>query len=102
MRALPAWAWAYAGSRARARAKHSRPFSSAGPAYAQAHAGSALTQAVVFAVQDGITQSVVEKLKVKLLGQEDVPVIERPTDNLEAYNLVLQGRYRFLKLTSPS
>ena len=53
----------------------------------------------VFAVQDEIARSVVEKLKVKLLGEQDVPVLKRPTDNLEAYNLVLKGRYYFTRLT---
>ena len=53
----------------------------------------------VFAVQDEIARSVVEKLKVKLLGEHEAPVIKRPTDNLEAYNLFLKGRYYFSKLT---
>ena len=53
----------------------------------------------VFAVQDEIAQSVVEKLKVKLLGEQDAPVIKRPTDNLEAYNLFLEGRYYVAKFT---
>ena len=53
----------------------------------------------VFAVQDEIAQSVVEKLKVKLLGEQTVSIIKRPTDNLEAYNLVLKGRYYYAKLT---
>ena len=56
----------------------------------------------VFAVQDEIAQSVVEKLKVKLLGEDDAPVIKRPTDNLEAYNLVLKGRYHMVRLTGPA
>ena len=47
----------------------------------------------VFAVQDEIAQSVVEKLKVKLLGVADEPLVKRLTDNLEAYNLWLKGRY---------
>ena len=47
----------------------------------------------VFAVQDEIAHSVVDKLKVKLLGVADTPLVKRPTDNVEAYNLVLQGRY---------
>ena len=47
----------------------------------------------VFVVQDEIAHSVVEKLKVKLLRAADTPLVKRPTDNLEAYNLVLQGRY---------
>ena len=53
----------------------------------------------VFAVQDEIAHSVVEKLKVKLLGEQEAPVVKRPTDNLEAYNLVLKGRYYFTRLT---
>ena len=53
----------------------------------------------MFAVQDEIAHSVVEKLKVKLLGEQDVPAIKRPTYNLEAYNLWLKGRYYFTKLT---
>ena len=51
----------------------------------------------VFAVQDEIARSVVEKLKVKLLGEHDAPLVTRPTDNLEAYTLVLKGRYYFTK-----
>ena len=53
----------------------------------------------VFEVQDQITQSVVKKLKVNLLGTESAPVITRPTDNMEAYNLVLQGRYHSMRAT---
>ena len=47
----------------------------------------------VFELQDEITQAVVERLKVELLGEADAPVTKRPTDNIEAYNLVLEGRY---------
>ena len=53
----------------------------------------------VFAVQDEIARSVVEKLKVKLLGEQDAPLVTRPTDNLEAYNLVLKGRHYFTRQT---
>ena len=56
----------------------------------------------VFAVQDDIAHAVVENLKVKLLGIETQPLATRPTDNLEAYNLVLQGRYYALKLVAPA
>ena len=49
----------------------------------------------VFAVQDEIAQSVVEKLKVKLLGEQDGPMVTRATDNLEAYHLYLKGRHPF-------
>ncbi len=53
----------------------------------------------VFEVQDEITQSVVEKLKVKLLGGAATPLVKRPTDNVEAYNLILQGRYHLVRAT---
>ena len=49
--------------------------------------------------QDEIARSVVEKLKVKLLGEQQAPVFKRPTDNVEAYHLVLQGRYYWPKAT---
>ena len=53
----------------------------------------------VFAVQDEIAQAVVKQLKVRLLGEQDAPLVTRPTDNLEAYTLVLKGRYYFTKMT---
>ena len=53
----------------------------------------------VFAVQDDIARTVVDKLKVKLLGAADEPVVKQPTDNLEAYNLYLQGRYYRMRFT---
>ena len=56
----------------------------------------------VFAVQDEIARSVVEKLKVKLLGERQAPVIKRLTDNLEAYNLFLKGRYYWPRATGPA
>ncbi len=56
----------------------------------------------VFAVQDEIAQSVVEKLKVRLLGAADEPLVKPATDNLEAYNLVLEGRYHLIKMSEPA
>ena len=47
----------------------------------------------VFEVQDEIARAVVEKLKGKLLGTADAALVKRPTDDLEAYDLYLQGRY---------
>jgi serine/threonine protein kinase/predicted Zn-dependent protease len=49
----------------------------------------------VFAVQDEISQAIVEKLKVQLSG--DQPLVKKSTKNKEAYNLYLKGRYYFLK-----
>jgi serine/threonine protein kinase/tetratricopeptide (TPR) repeat protein len=45
----------------------------------------------VFAIQDEISMSIVEKLKVSLLKEESAKLKIRPTKNLEAYNLYLQG-----------
>jgi TolB-like protein len=45
----------------------------------------------VFKVQEDIARTVVDKLKVALLG--DVPVSSARTSNAEVYNLFLQGRY---------
>jgi non-specific serine/threonine protein kinase len=51
----------------------------------------------VFAIQDGICQAIVDKLRVQL--EPDRPLVKRHTENLEAYNLYLQGRYHFWKWT---
>ena len=53
----------------------------------------------VFEVQDEIARSVVEHLKVKLLGDAGAPLVRSPADGLEAYNLVLKGRYYLERLT---
>jgi len=47
----------------------------------------------IFAIQDEISLAIVDKLKVKLLGEEKSALVKRYTDNLEAYNLYLKGRY---------
>lgn len=47
----------------------------------------------VFAVQDEIARAIASTLRVKLLGGQDTPLVKRHTDDLEAYNLYLQGRY---------
>ena len=53
----------------------------------------------VFAIQDEISLAIVDNLKVKLLGEEKAVIVKRPTEDLEAYNLFLQGEYFRLKLT---
>jgi TolB-like protein/Flp pilus assembly protein TadD len=47
----------------------------------------------IFAVQDEITDAIVEKLEPTLLGKEGEKLARRQTVALEAYNLYLQGRY---------
>jgi serine/threonine protein kinase/Tfp pilus assembly protein PilF len=51
----------------------------------------------VFAVQDEICQAIVDKLRVALVPGR--PLVKRYTDNLEAYNLYLQGHYHLMKWT---
>jgi tetratricopeptide (TPR) repeat protein len=51
----------------------------------------------IFLLQDAISLAIVDKLKVKLLGEEKEKIVKRHTENLEAYNLYLQGRYFWSK-----
>lgn len=51
----------------------------------------------VFAIQDEISQAIVEKLRVRLAA--DRPLVKRHRENLEAYNLYLKARYQLLRLT---
>ncbi len=53
----------------------------------------------IFAVQDEISLAIVEKLKVKLVKKDKAEMIKRYTDNVEAYNLYLKGRYFWNKRT---
>ncbi|MFL6776533.1 MAG: TIR domain-containing protein [Sphingomicrobium sp.] len=46
----------------------------------------------IFAIQDEISQSIVDALKVKLLPQEKQAIEARGTSNAEAYNLYLMAR----------
>lgn len=54
----------------------------------------------VFAIQDEISQAIVEKLRVQLGSEHSL--VKRHTDNLEAYNLFLRGRYCILRVTPDS
>ncbi len=47
----------------------------------------------IFAIQDEISLAIVDNLKVKLLKGEKTKVIKRHTQDKEAYNLYLKGRY---------
>lgn len=62
----------------------------------------------VFEIQDEISQAIVAKLKVKLASQSGsgtdaarpaAPLVKRYTENLEAYNLYLKGRFELYKMT---
>jgi len=47
----------------------------------------------VFAIQDEISLAIVDKLKVKLLKEEKAKLVKRFTDDQEAFNFYLKGRY---------
>jgi serine/threonine-protein kinase len=47
----------------------------------------------VFAVQDEIARTIVQKLSPKLLGTAEQPLIEAPTTDVAAYDLYLKGRF---------
>jgi serine/threonine protein kinase/Flp pilus assembly protein TadD len=62
----------------------------------------------VFEIQDEISQAIVANLKVKLAGHSEsgidpsrpmAPLVKRYTENLEAYNLYLKGRFELYKMT---
>ena len=53
----------------------------------------------VFAIQDEISLAIVNKLKVKLFGEERARLVKRYTENLEAYNLYMKGLYYYRMYT---
>jgi serine/threonine protein kinase len=54
----------------------------------------------LFAIQDEISSAIAEKLRGRLSGNRTL--IKRHTENAEAYNLYLKGRYHFYKFTLQS
>lgn len=46
----------------------------------------------IFAIQDEITDAIVQQLKVKLLPKEKAAIAQAPTENIEAYTYYLRGR----------
>jgi TolB-like protein len=53
----------------------------------------------IFEVEEQITHQIVDKLRVRLSGEEKKQLARRYTDNSEAYQLYLKARYHFLKRT---
>ncbi|RWA70592.1 tetratricopeptide repeat protein [Mesorhizobium sp.] len=54
----------------------------------------------IFAIQDEITRTIVDQLRVRLLPEEKKAIEQAPTGNVEAYSYYLKGRefrHRFLK-----
>src|SRR5262245_24802610 len=46
----------------------------------------------IFTIQDEITKTIVDQLKVKLLPEEKRAIEQAPTENVEAYTHYLKGR----------
>ena len=53
----------------------------------------------VFDIQDEISRAIIDALKVTLLSSEREAVFKRYTENAEAYQLYLKGRYHYAKRT---
>jgi TolB-like protein/Tfp pilus assembly protein PilF len=54
----------------------------------------------VFAIQDDISASVIDSLKVELLGNDSDRLNRQPTENMEAYDAYLVGRQQLAQGTS--
>lgn len=54
----------------------------------------------IFDLQDEITLTVIDALKLKLLGDEKAAVLKRYTDDAEVHELFLKGRYYAYKYTA--
>jgi tetratricopeptide (TPR) repeat protein len=55
-----------------------------------------------FAVQEGIAREISQSLRLKLTGEEEKRLARRYTENAEAYDLYLKGRYYWNKRTGES
>jgi tetratricopeptide (TPR) repeat protein len=53
----------------------------------------------ILAVQEEISREISEKLRIRLSGEERKQLTKRYTDNTEAYQLYLKGRYHWNKRT---
>lgn len=47
----------------------------------------------ILAIQDEIAKAIAESLKFKLTQQDKISLSKKPTENIEAFNLYLRGRY---------
>jgi eukaryotic-like serine/threonine-protein kinase len=54
----------------------------------------------IFEVQEEIAQEITQKLQLRLSGDQKKKLTKRYTDNIEAYQLYLQGRYYWSRRTS--
>ena len=54
----------------------------------------------ILSVQEDISREISEKLRMRLTGEEKARLAKRPTENTEAYQLYLKGRYYWNKRTA--
>jgi len=54
----------------------------------------------IFTIQDEVTLAIVDMLKIKLLEREKAKLVKRHTEDIDAYNLYLKGRYFWNKRTA--
>ena len=53
----------------------------------------------VFAIQDDIAKSIVNALKIEVLGEKEMPIVKAHTENPEAYEAYLKGLFHYFKLS---
>jgi len=53
----------------------------------------------IFDIQDEVSMAILNAVKIKLLSSEKNAVLKKYTDNVEAYQLYLQGRFYYNKFT---
>jgi TolB-like protein len=53
----------------------------------------------IFKIQENVSRSIVDSLKLKISSEEKKLISKNPTTNLEAYNLYLKGRFFFFNGT---
>ncbi|MGB5647151.1 MAG: adenylate/guanylate cyclase domain-containing protein [Muriicola sp.] len=53
----------------------------------------------IFEIQDEISEEILDAIKIKLFGSEIKAVFKKYTDNLEAYQLYLKGKFHYNKYT---
>ncbi len=56
----------------------------------------------VFAIQDEISRAIVSQLEITLTGGDQAPIVAVATDNTEAYDEYLRGRYQWNRRTEAS
>jgi serine/threonine-protein kinase len=56
----------------------------------------------IFSIQEEIAHMIVQTLKIKLMPEESRRLVKRSTENPDAFNLYLEGRYHWNKRTGES